>query len=336
MYALRQNRDGRMLHARATQSRPGREPCCAAIVVCAHKIYASLAQCVAGLAMEVERPEDLVFVANGQADHVGDWVRDRFPRITVLGLPENVHFCGGYNAGIRWALERDYEYFLMANADTEVTAPGFLRRLVAIADGHAQAAFLGPTVFFRSPHEVQKTTLSYPSLWRHLWGWPVHRLHGEGPQILALREVEFLNSVCVLCRSAAVRQIGLLDEVMGGYVEDADWSWRARRAGWTSLYVPEPSVIHHEEPQGYEQYSLKTYMLKRNSVYWLRKKGAHLDAWGYAALSLALAAARAAWATVAGRRSARTAGSAHGWRVYWGLIAGRAIGPWFGPPVGPW
>ena len=46
------------------------------------------------------------------------------------------------------------------------------------------------------------------------------------------KEVESLNGVCVLCRVEALREIGLLDEDMGGYVEDTDWAWRARDRGW--------------------------------------------------------------------------------------------------------
>jgi GT2 family glycosyltransferase len=57
-----------------------------------------------------------------------------------------------------------------------------------------------------------------------------------------------------------------MDENMGGYAEDYDWSWRAREKGWVSVFTPIPSVIHHETPSGYESYSLKTFLEKRNTV----------------------------------------------------------------------
>ena len=307
------------------------------IVVCSHRVCFPLDRCLQSLVREVRRPADLVFVANGDEDHVAAWARERFRDITLLELASNRHYCGGYNAGIRWAMARQYDYVLLVNADTEVASPGFLRRLTVLADSYPRAAFVGPKVFYHSLDEVQRTVLRYPSFWRHLWGWPAHRLFPRRPQADGAREVEFLNGVCVLCRLSALREIGLLDEVMGGYTEDADWSWRARQTGLTSMYVAEPSVIHYEERNGYEHYSLKTFMLKRNTVYWLAKSRAFADAWGYAVFSLALAAARAGWATLRRRQGVRHREfCVRLARAYWGILARRPVGEWFGPPMGPW
>jgi GT2 family glycosyltransferase len=80
-----------------------------------------------------------------------------------------------------------------------------------------------------------------------------------------------------------------MDERYGGYVEDADWSWRARQHGWSSVFVPVPSIIHHEEPEGYEHYSFKSFLLKRNTVLWYLKSGRKISAYIYALASLCLA-----------------------------------------------
>jgi GT2 family glycosyltransferase len=111
-------------------------------------------------------------------------------------------------------------------------------------------------------------------------------------------EVEFLNGVCVLCRVAALREIGLMDESFGAYVEDTDWSWRARTRGWSSMFTPVPSLIHHEEPHGYEHHSFKSFLLKRNTVHWFVKAGKPWSARCYAVAATALA-----WLRVAGART---------------------------------
>jgi GT2 family glycosyltransferase len=100
--------------------------------------------------------------------------------------------------------------------------------------------------------------------------------------------------VCILCRCAALREFGLMDEHYGGYVEDADWSWRARQSGWKSVFIPVPSIIHHEEPEGYEYFSFKSFLLKRNTVLWFLKAGYNFSAFLYALTSIGLAVLRAA------------------------------------------
>ena len=47
-----------------------------------------------------------------------------------------------------------------------------------------------------------------------------------------------------LLRSRMLDQVGLFDPGMFAYYEDTDLSWRARRAGWRVVGVPD-SVIHH-------------------------------------------------------------------------------------------
>jgi GT2 family glycosyltransferase len=48
----------------------------------------------------------------------------------------------------------------------------------------------------------------------------------------------------MLARTAAVRQVGMLDEGFFMYCEEIDWAWRMRKAGWESWMIPEAKVVH--------------------------------------------------------------------------------------------
>ncbi len=296
-----------------------------------------LERCLSGYRAVVERLEDLVFVDNGSPDNTCRWAAHRFAGITAVRLPVNRWFCGGYNAGIRIALERGYDFVLISNADTEVVNPAFVRDLLDAAGRWPRAAFVGPRVFYRSTEKTQKTCLRFPSVLRCAGVWLPRRLARPWFEGQPDREtaVEFLNGVCVLCRLSALREIGLMDEIFGAYVEDADWSWRAREKGWASVFTPVPSVVHHEAAFGYEHYALKSFLLKRNSVYWFLKVRKRMAAWTYAQASLLLAGARL-------RLSPSQDRMKHQYfvrklkRVFGGLLAGEPPGEWFGPPLGAW
>jgi GT2 family glycosyltransferase len=150
------------------------------------------------------------------------------------------------------------------------------------------------------------------------------------------RAVGLLNGVCVLCRVEALKEIGLMDETMGGYVEDADWAWRAREKGWVSVFTPVPSVIHHENPNGYEPYSLKTFLLKRNTVLWFLKTERRGSARIYASASLFLSRIRMKLQCSGCEKAKHKYFLSHLQRAYAGLLKGEELGPWFGPPLGPW
>jgi len=262
-----------------------------AIVVSAHRPYATLDSCLRGFRTITDRDEDLIFVNNGASASLSRLVSDAFPDITVINLSENRFFCGGYNAGIRVALEKDYDFILIVNADTEVANPSFVNELLAAARRWPKAAFLGPLVYYRNRETLQNTCLHYPLLIRNILTWIPWRIfpalfdHSPSEE----KEVELLNGVCVLCRCRALRDFGLMDERYGGYVEDADWSWRARKNGWSSVFIPVPGIIHHEERKGYEHFSFKSYLLKRNTVLWHLKAGNKISAFLYALAAISLA-----------------------------------------------
>lgn len=265
-------------------------------------------------------------------------MQDKFPDITVLRLPENLLFCGGYNAGIRLALDRDYEFILISNADTEVINPGFIGKLLEAAYRWPQASFLGPLVNWRTLGRVQRTCLPFPRVLRNTWVWIPWRygIQRFEKQTGIEGKVEFLNGVCVLCRSRALREIGLMDENMGGYMEDADWAWRAQKRGWSSVFVPVPSIVHHEDQNGYEPYSLKTFLLKRNTVYWYLKVGKKYSALSYAEASLLLARIRLLATAVDTDRQKHIYFLRRLRRTFSGLFYRETLGEWFGPPLGPW
>jgi len=277
-------------------------------------------------------------VDNGSADGLSGWAEDRFPDITVLRLPENRFFCGGYNAGIRVAMEREYDFALISNADTEVLNHQFLNELVCAAERCPTAAFIGPKVFWTNPEVIQKTCLQFPSIFRSLTIWVPWRVARKYLQRQPLKEakVEFLNGVCVLCRVKALREVGLMDENMGGYVEDADWAWRAREKGWVSLFAPVPSVIHHEESDGYEPYSLKTFLLKRNTVLWFLKTRQRTSALIYAGLSIGLGRMRMMLNQSESHKVKHQYFLERLERAYQGLLRSEEFGEWFGPPLGTW
>ncbi len=309
-----------------------------AVVVAAHKEGYPLERCLESLRGLVPDPANLIFVDNGSQNRLHVWATERFPDITAIRLSENQFFCGGYNAGIKVAIDQGVEFVLIINADAEVINPDFLTSLLGAAGRWPLAAFIGPLVYFRSHGVIQKTWLRFPNVLRSTLIWLPWRLfrHQVTEEIGHERVVDFLNGVCVLCRVRALKEFGLMDEAFGGYVEDADWSWRARQKGWLSLFTPVPSVIHHEEAIGYEPYSLKTFLLKRNTVLWFLKVGRRFSAQFYALASIRLARARMAFDLSGHQRTKHRYFIQQLRTASLGLLTNKSLGDWFGPPLTHW
>ncbi len=309
-----------------------------AIVVVAHRKYETLEKCINGLAVAAKSPEDLIFVDNGSEERLLDWAKSRFPDISVIRLQKNGYFCAGYNAGITAAMERGYEFVLIINSDTEVVNPSFIDELILAARRWPRAAFIGPLVYFRSRDIKQSTYFGFPNAFYHMVAWLPWRL-APGlflPQLRQETSVDVLNNVCVLCRIDALKEIGLLDETFGMYIEDIDWSWRSRKKEWVSVFSPVPSIIHHQSATGYEYFSLTAFLLKRNTVFWFLKVGRVQSAFLYSIMDTVLMWTRILFSVKYTDRKKLIFVAKKLARAYWHMLRGDKPGEWFGPPISPW
>jgi N-acetylglucosaminyl-diphospho-decaprenol L-rhamnosyltransferase len=57
-------------------------------------------------------------------------------------------------------------------------------------------------------------------------------------------EVDWVSGACLAVRTAAFSSVGGFDEAYFMYVEDLDFCWRVKRAGWRVGYVSSAAVVH--------------------------------------------------------------------------------------------
>ena len=180
---------------------------------------------------------------NASSDGTVEYVKDKFPSVKIIANSENLRFAGGNNVGIKYALERNADYVLLLNNDTEV-APDFLPELVRAAENDKSIGIAGPKIYYYEGNKMIWFAGGKVEFWK---GWISHigiREPDYGQYDFA-REVDYITGCCMLVKREVIEKIGKLDESFFIYGEDADWSLRASRAGYSLVYVPS-SIIWHK------------------------------------------------------------------------------------------
>ena len=196
------------------------------------------------------RGVETVVVDNGSSDGTPDVVRGLFPDATVLEQ-ENRGLAAGWNAGM--AALGEARYVLILNADAWLT-DGSLERLVAFADGHPEAAIVGPRLL-NVDGTLQRSVRGFPTLWRLATEYfflrklaprsrALNSFYGGGFAHDEVREADFLMGACMLVRREAVEQVGPLDEAFFLFSEETDWAYRFKQAGWKVLFFPGAECVH--------------------------------------------------------------------------------------------
>lgn len=212
------------------------------IVVLNWNRKAETIRCVESLRQANLAGATVLVVDNGSRDGSEEALRERFPDLWIIRLPQNRGYAGGNNAGIRAALEAGTKAVLLLNNDTRV-APDFLDPLLWVLNSDVKAAAVSSGVL-RSDYQEVLESAYLEVYWGHgiILHYGVNALPSEG--FNSRREVGVVVGCSWMLSSAALREIGLLDESYFAYHEEVDWCHRARQAGYRIYWQPYSRVWH--------------------------------------------------------------------------------------------
>jgi N-acetylglucosaminyl-diphospho-decaprenol L-rhamnosyltransferase len=189
-------------------------------------------------------------VDSGSPDATPEMVAREFSEVR-LRREGNIGFSAANNLVLR---ESDAEATLLLNPDTEVYA-GSLDAALARLDADPRIGMVGIKLVTESGELDHACKRSFPtplSALAHFTG--VGRRADAGGALSQYRatalgddeagEVDAVNGAFMLCRGAAVREVGLLDEGYWLYMEDLDWCHRFWDAGWKVFYEPAGVALH--------------------------------------------------------------------------------------------
>lgn len=195
----------------------------------------------------------VIVVDNGSRDESVTMIRNKFPKVTVLETGKNLGFSGGNNVGMRHAMKEGAEFVWLLNNDTFV-APNVLSVLSAFDD--SKAGIAGSKIYFAPGREFHHDRYKDTDRGKVIWyaggivDWKnmiaTHRGVDEVDHgtYSSLEETPFVTGCSMMIRRDVIERIGLLDEKYYLYLEDLDYCIRAKREGFTLLYVPS-SVLWH-------------------------------------------------------------------------------------------
>jgi N-acetylglucosaminyl-diphospho-decaprenol L-rhamnosyltransferase len=187
---------------------------------------------------EQTRTHEVVVVDNASTDGTSDFLRERWPQVKVISLPENQGFGKAANAGVDAASS---EIVVLLNNDL-VCTPTFLERLVAALDPGAGVVSAAP-VLVRRGHEKRIDTAGI-IVDRTLHGF--NHLYGEPVEVIESDVFDPLGPCggAAAFDRASFLEVGGFDPAFFAYLEDVDLAIRCCARGWTCRLAPAALAIH--------------------------------------------------------------------------------------------
>ncbi len=296
------------------------------IVIVAWNSLHVLESCLQSIEREVLSRQDegrleveTIVVDNGSTDGTVAALRERYAFVELIGLDENLGFAVGNNVGLRRARGR---LAVLLNSDTLVRRDG-LEACVRYLDAHPDVGVVGPQLL-NEDGSKQNCVHNYPSLLTEIVPrglletlWP-RRFPSKRYAHARPLDVQAVIGACLFVRREVLEQVGLMPEDYFFFMEETDWCYRIRRAGWRIVHVPDAAIVHAHGASSKKRMPAETRIEYHRSLYRFFRK--HRGA-GQAAVVIGLRVSKAILYVVVDLPRALTRRGRERWRIRWTVLS---------------
>lgn len=229
------------------------------IILVDYNSHEETKQCLESLlsVKKIDFSTKIIIVDNGSKENLHLSQKKLSQGIKIVRSEANLGFTGGNNLGISHAIKNyNPDYLLLLNNDTLVES-NFLTKLHQTLEKNPKAGIAVSKIYFEKNYEFHKKSYARSQRGKVIWyaggsiDWPNLLAFHRGVDELDFgqfdqqSQTDFATGCCMFIRRELIETVGILDKKYFLYLEDLDYSLRARKKGYDILFVPE-SVIWHK------------------------------------------------------------------------------------------
>lgn len=230
--------------------------------------------CVESLLSQTYRDIDIYVIDNASTDRSVESLENKFgDLINILVNEENLGGSGGFNRGLRTALEESYEYAVLIDNDV-VLDQDAIGNMLSYMETHSDVGILGAKILqMQNPDIIQDIGGSITD--RLLMHGNYYGAQDEGlPEYL---ESDYISTCTAMARMSAVKEFGIMPEDNFIYWDDVEWSKKCQLAGYKTVAIGNAKVWHNHSITG-KVSSFVKYYITRNRLHYLAKYYKEMDA----------------------------------------------------------
>lgn len=215
-----------------------------AVVICNYNKKEYLLKCVKSVfEQDCSKEIDVYVVDNASSDGSADAVNEAYAdRLTLIVNQENTGGSGGYNAGIKEALKKEYEYVVLADNDILMDKSA-IRNLYLYLNAHLDTAIAGSLIYKMDESNIVMAYGSVldPDKYEYM---DCYRDYIGDDKLPEVKECDYVPACTMMVRRSVIDEIGLMDERNFLYWDDIDWATRMRNAGYKVVALKKSKVWH--------------------------------------------------------------------------------------------
>ncbi len=215
---------------------------------------------------------EIIVADNASSDDSVAFMRSAYPSIRVIENDRNAGFAEGYNIALK---QVEATYYCLLNSDIEVTE-NWIEPIIEQMDANEKIAAVQPKMLSydrRDEFEYAGAAGGFVDK----YGYPFCRgrvfghLEKDSGQYDTVMDVFWATGAALFVRSDVYHTMGGLDPDFFAHMEEIDFCWRIKNAGYKIKVNPASVVYHIGGGTLPKNNSYKTYLNFRNNLFLLLK-----------------------------------------------------------------
>jgi len=184
---------------------------------------------------------EIIVVDNNSTDGTVKMIEKEFPNVLLIKNKKNVGFGAANNQGMRKAKG---DYLLLLNSDTIVKneAPLVMSQYLK---KNSDVGVVGPKLLNEdgslqpSAGPFPNLKISFIMLFLEHWLGDLVRSSFE-----KTKEVDWVMGAAFMFKKEILNKVGFMDEGLFMYMDEVEWSFRIKKAGYKVVFNPQVEIIH--------------------------------------------------------------------------------------------
>ncbi len=234
------------------------------VVICNYNKKEYVLKNIDSLKKQTIKSFDIYVVDNASTDGSADAIEERYPEVSVIRNESNLGGSGGFNTGLRRALEKKYKFIILLDNDVIVESNA-VKQLYEDMINNPDIGIMGAKILRMDyPETIQEfaPSVNYQTMTFEL----NHGGEKDNKELPHFVECDYVPACALAVRADVVNQIGCMPEDNFIYYDDIEWGIKCWRAGY-KVVANSYATVWHKGGAKINPTTFGTYYLNRNKLH---------------------------------------------------------------------
>ncbi len=212
---------------------------------------------------------DVIIVDNASTDGSSEYVKENYSDVILLQNEINTGGSGGFDRGIRFAIEKEYKYVALLDNDILLEKDTIIN-LVEYIKNNPQVGVVGSKICTMDNPDILQEMGSFIDFEDKFNVYTPLKSHKDDDSLPDFVVCDYVPACCLITTNEVLKKVGSFNVEHFIYWDDMDWCTRVKIAGW-EIHAINNSRVFHKMGAANHTNTFGLYYFERNRIMFFLK-----------------------------------------------------------------